>query len=587
MFNATAGSGSAWISRIQRWTIQHPRWALTLIALAVLAPFLGKPFNIDDPLFIWAAQHIQAQPGNPYNFPVEWGWTQFPMWKVTENPPLICYYLALVGSIFGWSEFALHTALLLPVIAVLLGTHRLAGNFCGHPMLAAVVTLATPVFLVSSMTVMCDMAMLAFWVWAVVCWVEGTAEEHLGKLCAGACLIALAELTKYYGACLMPLLAAYSLFCRRPIRRWAHFLLIPLAVLLAYQQATQALYGNSLLYNAAHYASFSQDLFGFSKFQNCLTALAFTGGCVAAVAMFAPLLWRKRTLAIFLGVGAAVTILDLASAGFWKKHGAIDPPARLWVGIQIGFWTAGGVALLGLAIADAWRGRNPQASLLALWVFGTFVFVALINWTVNARSILPLTPAVGILLVRRLERNGGCAGTGWLPRVTLALAVSLTLAAAALQADFATAAAVRHNAREACAKFAGQVPTLWYQGHWGFQFYMNAGGAVPVDFKHPGLKPGDAVAVPSNNTNIRQLDSRAAKLVETFATSGPWLLTTCDERMGFRILRRGARAIAVRVWPRAGRNGCGLFFEPAEVAVHGFQRQNPNRRLTGKQEHES
>ena len=40
-----------------------------------------------------------------------------------------------------------------------------------------------------------------------------------------------------------------------------------------------------------------------------------------------------------------------------------------------------------------------------LWVIGTFLFAAFLNWTVNARSLLPLTPAVAILMTRRLEQN--------------------------------------------------------------------------------------------------------------------------------------------------------------------------------------
>ncbi len=52
------------------------------------------------------------------------------MWRVTENPPLASYYLALAAGIFGWSEIALHFAFLLPALAVILGTHRLARHFC-------------------------------------------------------------------------------------------------------------------------------------------------------------------------------------------------------------------------------------------------------------------------------------------------------------------------------------------------------------------------------------------------------------------------------------------------------------------------
>ena len=77
-------------------------------------------------------------------------------------------FLALGATVFGWSEWALHLTSVLPAIAVVLGTCRLAGKFCARPVLAGLAVLFAPVFLVSSTSVMCDVPMLACWVWAVV-----------------------------------------------------------------------------------------------------------------------------------------------------------------------------------------------------------------------------------------------------------------------------------------------------------------------------------------------------------------------------------------------------------------------------------
>jgi 4-amino-4-deoxy-L-arabinose transferase-like glycosyltransferase len=532
MVISTPDSGTEWFSKIRCLTARHPYWTLTVIVLAALGPFLAKPFNIDDPLFIWAAHQIQAHPADPYGFNVEWGWREFPMWKVTENPPLACYYLAAAAGILGWSELALHTAFLLPVLAAVFGTYRLARHFCSRPMLAALATLFTPVVLVSSLTVTCDVMMLAFWVWAVVFWVEGTEQEKLCKLFAAAGLIALAELTKYYGVCLIPLVTAFSLMRRRPVRRWAQFLLLPLAILLAYQLATQALYGTSLLFRAMDYATFSKVFLGYSQPQTCLTALAFTGGCVAVAAIFAPLLWRARTLAGIFSVAVVLTAALSLGETAWKNYSAIQATARMAIGIQTVVWAAGGFLVLLLAVADCWHRRDASACLLALWVLGTFAFVAFINWTINARSILPMIPAVGILIVRRLEGKDRLKGESWPRGIALCLIANLILALAVLKADYLLAVAVRQNAREVCADYRQRVGTLWFQGHWGFQFYMSAAGASALDFKRSTLKPGDVLAVPSNNTNLLPLDPRQADLVEIYRVPGPWFVTTCNEKMG-------------------------------------------------------
>ena len=149
-----------------------------IITLICLLPFADKAIHIDDPLFVWAGRHMQTRWWDPYGFDVNWyGWSM-PMHEVTKNPPLACAFIALIISIFGESEFALHLGFFLQAIAVVLGTYALAHRLCDHPIHAALATLFTPVFIVSSTTLMCDVLMVAFWVWAVELWMRGMEENR-------------------------------------------------------------------------------------------------------------------------------------------------------------------------------------------------------------------------------------------------------------------------------------------------------------------------------------------------------------------------------------------------------------------------
>src|ERR1700735_1756080 len=112
-------------------------WLLTAVTLACLVPFLGKAFHTDDPLFIWTARHIQSHPFDFYGFNVYWSYLEQPMSREMQNPPLTAYYLAGVGTVFGWSERALHFGFLFPALALVLGTYCLARRFCAHPFAAA------------------------------------------------------------------------------------------------------------------------------------------------------------------------------------------------------------------------------------------------------------------------------------------------------------------------------------------------------------------------------------------------------------------------------------------------------------------
>src|SRR6184192_1032394 len=188
-----------------------PQALLTLITAAALAPFLNKAFNADDPLFLWMAQQIAKHPLDPYGFDVNWSSFTQPMSLVMQNPPLCSYYIAAVASLFGWSELALHSAFFFWAVLSVLGTFVLARRFSREPFIAALVTIFTPVFLVSATSVMCDVMMLALWLWALEFWFAGLGRQQSWRLLVSAGLISAATLTKYFGISLVPLLAAYTL----------------------------------------------------------------------------------------------------------------------------------------------------------------------------------------------------------------------------------------------------------------------------------------------------------------------------------------------------------------------------------------
>lgn len=514
---------------IRPWLAAHPRWTLTVLVLAALGPFLAKPFNIDDPLFIWLAQHVQAHPGDPFGFPVNWYGKVNQMWQVTENPPVAGYYFALAGSVLGWSEIGLHLAGLLAALAVILGTHRLASRLGGNPLLAAAAVLFTPIFLVSASTVMCDVLMLAFWVWAVVFWVEGLEQDRAAKIVVAGLLVALAMLTKYFGVALVPLLAVHGVLAKRKPGVWMAGLLIPLAALGAYQWLTLALYGHALLAGAIGFATAAQHDLGFSKLAGGVIALAFTGGGAASAVFLAPALWRFRTLAALLA-GTALVVGPLCFSGFLlHKYVALDDPAiRTAVSMQLIFWAAGGVLVLALTAADLLRNiRDPRAWLLALWVAGTFVFTAFTNWTVNGRSLLPLLPAVGILLARRWECRGRnrprALQTGFLASAALAVLVA--------QSDFQLAITVRRSAQETMSRYKDQA-AVWFEGHWGFQYYIEQLGALPVDSQHSFVRSGDLLILPLHNTDISQPAPDLVARRDVLSVANPSWLTTWNAALG-------------------------------------------------------
>jgi 4-amino-4-deoxy-L-arabinose transferase-like glycosyltransferase len=505
----------------------HPRWTLGLLVAVMLGPFLAKPFNIDDPLFIWQAQHVQAHPANPFGYEVNWYGAVQSMATVATNPPLAGYYFALTGGVFGWSEISLHCAGWLAALAVILGTHRLASRLCEHPLLAACAVLSSPIFLVSANTVMCDVLMLAFWVWAVACWVEGLEQNSYSKIFFAGLLVALALLTKYFGAMLIPLLAAHGALQKRKLGGWVLGLLVPIAALGLFQWLMSALYGHNIFSDSAGFVANARGQLGFSKPASAVIALAFAGGGAASAVLLAPWLWRVRTAAIVFCLAAVAAGLLWFTGGLMQKYPALEGVAHAEVGWQLIFWAGAGALVLSLAVDVLLQPRDACAWLLTLWLAGTFAFAAFGNWIVNGRSILPMLPAVGILLARRWQFSGQKN-----PRaIRTVLAASAIFALFVAFSDFQLAVAVRRCARESMAQY-GQGGRVWFEGHWGFQYYMDKLGARAVDYNTFKQTAGEILVVPLNNTQTLFPPEDIIASRDNVSVAGPTGLTTWQRTLG-------------------------------------------------------
>ena len=206
------------------------------------------------------------------------------------------------------------------------------------------------------------------------------------------------------------------------------------------------------------------------------------------------------------------------------------------------------------------RGQvDADSALLALWVLGTFLFAAFVNWTVNARSMLPLIPAAAILLARRLDldksdldkdekqiatnRRSSAISTAKLA-VPLALSAMISLAIAC--GDTAFANSVRSAASWIHWRTQNQPGQVLFEGHWGFQYYMQLLGARPVEYDKFNFQTGDIVVIPENTTHAfpsRRNLWRSNKLRRSIPTPTPppWPWE--------RILFLGLGTVAFQFWP--------------------------------------
>ena len=190
----------------------------------------------------------------------------------------------------------------------------------------------------------------------------------------------------------------------------------------------------------------------------------------------------------------------------------------------------GGVSILLLAADNLRRRKNSDSVLLFLWVFGVFVFATAVNWTVSGRNLLPMLPAVALLLIRRLEFAGLLRSPKTIWWLVPSWGGSLVIALLVTWADCQLANSARQTAVEMKQNLDPQAGTIWFEGHWGFQYYMEKLGGKAIDLDNVRLQSNDAIIVPVGNSFLFTVPAGRASPWLTYDSPVPtWLATMSSD----------------------------------------------------------
>ena len=485
---------------------------VSLLAAGMLAPFLDKAIHLDDTLFVRLAERILEHPTAPYAFDYNWFGTPVSFWEATQNPPGNGYLLAWLMNLFGKSEVALHSAYLGIAVGSAWLMYLLSARLCRHPTLATCLSIVAPMFLVTATNLMADIPLLFFWllaIWAAVGYVD-TSRVALLWVAGGAAAVCV--MLKYFGLALVPLLTVYVL-AHRDRRRWPTLaLLLPVVVVALWSAYSFHASGRVHPLAAMHYAIDSRESI-MSAALHLGRSAAFLGGTLLWPVLLLPALTRlPRWLSVAV-IGATVAALGN------ELHTATVPTPG-WHYVPYALMVAGGFLVPAVASVSCRTSPNLDSLLLASWLFGTLVFAAFVNWTVNARILLPALLPSAIMVLRWIESLDTRAfWIGWLRASGVgAAAVSLLVA----QADTKFANANRAFAQAIAPQYVSEGEELFFAGHWGFQYYMEEAGAVAIDYERSQLKPGDRFARPFFNSNIAPIPTHREEVLSPMRAESPY-----------------------------------------------------------------
>jgi len=430
---------------------------LTVVFLIRL-PFLNQAIQGDDVYYLAGAQHAQIDPLHPNHARYAFLGDIVDM-RGHPHPPLNAWILAGLLALFGdVYEVPFHAAYLLFSLMAALAAWSLARRFTSRPLLATLLFLATPAFVVNGNSLEADLPFLAFWIASVALFVGAVDSKSGAWLTATAAALVCTALAAYQSVIIVPILGLYLWMKRRDWRAaWAVTLVVPVTLVL-WQLWERASTGEM---PAAVLGGYFQ-AYGLQAIANKLRN---------AAALTAHLAW------IVFPLLAA----RLVTRGSWLVAAAAAAAGAAFLDPNPLFWVSFGVGVLLLAWCASRRGETGER-FLAGWVLIFFAAALVLFFAGSARYLLPIAAPVALLVTRALEDRPRWLAAGFVFQLALALALSF----------------VNYQHWDGYRQFAASLRNeaehkrVWINGEWGLRFYFESYGGLPL-LRGQAVQPGDIV----------------------------------------------------------------------------------------------
>ena len=480
-------------------TSQYPGLVVGLVLLLRL-PFLTQAVQGDDVYYLAGAEHAQIEPLHPNHARYLFMGDTVDM-RGHPHPPLDAWILGALLAAFGdIYEVPFHLAYTIFSIIAALSMWSLARRFSRRPLLATLLFLAVPAFVVNGNSFESDLPFLAFWMAAIALFIRAIEEDSTLACCAAIAAAILASLAAYQAIFLTPVLAMYLIERKEHRLRWWSVILAAPAT-LAIWQIYERLTSGSL--PAAVLAGYMQSYGLETLLPKLRSAVALTthSGWVVSPLIVIAAFWRGALWRWIVAGAAAMAAL------FY------DPNPMFWASIACGV----------LLLTSCWR-----RGFLGGWVLIFFAGALLVFFAGSARYLLPIAAPIAILAADTPKTRILAAG------FALQMAISLGLAIV----NFQHWDGYRQFAARVGKTAAGS--RIWINGEWGLRYYMEAQGGVPLA-RNQTIRPGDlmvssalALPLPVNNPMAvvaeREIQSRI-----------PLRLISLDGKSAYSSANRGLR----------------------------------------------
>jgi hypothetical protein len=463
-----------------------------------------KPLHIDDTAYYYYASQIAKNPLHPYAFEIFWGQVPVPAMELLA-PPVLPYWWAAAIRLFGENPWVWKLWLFPLCLILTWSIKALCRRFAGGLETPLMWLTAFSPAILPGINLMLDIPALALGLCALEIFFHSVDRESAWGACAAGTLAGLAAQTKYTGVSASVAMLLYGLLRNRP-RLGMLATLAAASVFVSIEGLIFVAHGRShLLSNLA-----GQSAYSASRWHLARALPAFVGALTPAVSLLGLMALRSPRFLLILIATAVATGYYLLGVAPGRASMYLD---------RLGFWPALGWLAFGVSAAVAAKlvGEVPASEtghrrsrigslngFLVLWllleiacyfVFSTFPAVRRVLTIVVVMSLLN-----GRLAARRLRASASAALLRGL------LIGGIFLGALYYGVDLYQAVSYKEAVEDATRWIRQRQPdaTIWYVGHWGFQFYAERAGLIPVVPGRSTLRAGDWLVVPDESITAKQ-----------------------------------------------------------------------------------
>lgn len=499
---------------------------IILLVLALTLPFIGQAVHIDGHLFIdWAKQGL--------NHPL---WQHLPDYDYfgvhydefhDTHPRLQSLYLSQVLRLTGGvSEPVLHLAMIPFPMMGAVAMYWLARRFGAQALLAALLLVVAPAFLVNTHLIMTDVPGISLWLAGLAFFISGVDRGKLWLLVLGSLFFTLTVFTYYQGLSALPLAFLYLAVYRQAGPRNVIPLAVPAILFVSYVSAHLARYGQPPTFSYP----FGLPMDPVSVLVRIRGVVTLIGGAimfpVAALALFTRgkgVTYASMIAAVAAAIWAAVFYL----AGDYVVESLFLLPLLVAAGVAV-IWTVTG-KFAGSVMPVLREEQKQDQMFLSVWFLGTLFYCAILLPYPSPRYLIPLIPPLAIMTARLMEeqwghnRNKLFKAAAWVVAPTLVL--SLLIAVGENQR-------ANNNPVEAdwvVENLTGSPGMVWFNGGLGFQYYLEERGPRMItDKSEAELAVGDIIVESVHNNRWFFDDELVSCLELEEAVDFPrgWPLTT-------------------------------------------------------------